>query len=173
MTLYHILIDFGGGLDLKGKISASLAIRKMIERLSNEYESRVRSVQDTKCEIDLSSPADDLTASLRSMLEGMAGGMTCRIEIESAAGSAEAPSVSAKAPASPARPTPHGSKEAAAPSRSQRSGTLAEILDLVGAEEFKALCEELNDMAPALRALKDQSYLQRNTYLFTIDDGLS
>ena len=113
MTLYHILIDFGGGLDLKGKISASLAIRKMIERLSNEYESRVRSVQDTKCEIDLSSPADDLTASLRSMLEGMAGGMTCRIEIESAAGSAEAPSVSAKAPASPARPTPHGSKEAA------------------------------------------------------------
>ena len=45
------------------------------------------------------------------------------------------------------------------------------ILDLVGAEEFKALCEELNDMAPALRALKDQSYLQRNTYLFTIDDG--
>ncbi len=91
MTLYHILIDFGGGLDLKGKISASLAIRKMIERLSNEYESRVRSVQDTKCEIDLSSPADDLTASLRSMLEGMAGGMTCRIEIESAAGSAEAP----------------------------------------------------------------------------------
>ncbi len=89
MTLYHILIDFGGGLDLKGKISASLAIRKMIERLSNEYESRVRSVQDTKCEIDLSSPADDLTNSLRSMLEGMAGGMNCRIEIESAAGGEE------------------------------------------------------------------------------------
>ena len=171
MTLYHILIDFGGGLDLKGKISASLAIRKMIERLSNEYESRVRSVQDTKCEIDLSSPADDLTNSLRSMLEGMAGGMNCRIEIESAAGGEEGSSVFAKASASPAQPTPHGSKEAAAPSRSQRSSTLAEILDLVGAEEFKALCEELNDMAPALRALKDQSYLQRNTYLFTIDDG--
>ena len=171
MTLYHILIDFGGGLDLKGKISASLAIRKMIERLSNEYESRVRSVQDTKCEIDLSSPADDLTNSLRSMLEGMAGGMNCRIEIESAAGGEEGSSVFTKASASPAQPTPHGSKEAAAPSRSQRSSTLAEILDLVGAEEFKALCEELNDMAPALRALKDQSYLQRNTYLFTIDDG--
>ena len=106
MTLYHILIDFGGGLDLKGKISASLAIRKMIERLSNEYESRVRSVQDTKCEIDLSSPADDLTNSLRSMLEGMAGGMNCRIEIESAAGGEEGSSVFTKASASPAQPTP-------------------------------------------------------------------
>ena len=135
----------------------------MIERLSNEYESRVRSVQDTKCEIDLSSPADDLTNSLRSMLEGMAGGMNCRIEIESAAGGEEGSPVFAKASASPAQPTPHGPKEAAAPSRSQRSSTLAEILDLVGAEEFKALCEELNDMAPGLRALKDQSYLQRNT----------
>ncbi len=167
MTLYHILIDFGSGLDLNGKISASLAIRKMIERLSNEYESRVRSVQDTKCEVELSSSANDLTGSLRSMLKDMAGGMSCHIEITSEAGAdAEAP----VSPA-PAQPIPHKPVEQPTQGSGRRSNALAEILDLVGAEEFKALCEELNAMAPALHALKDQSYLQRNTYLFTIDDG--
>ena len=33
------------------------------------------------------------------------------------------------------------------------------------------MADELTQMAPALRALKGQSYLQRNSYLFTIDDG--
>ena len=36
MKYYRISIDFGGDLDLKGKISASLLIRKMIERLGHE-----------------------------------------------------------------------------------------------------------------------------------------
>ena len=86
MTRYHILIEFTGALDLKGKISASLAIRKMIERLTNEYDTHVQSVQDTKCEITLrSNSPEDISGSLRSTLEGMTGGMACQISVRTEA----------------------------------------------------------------------------------------
>ena len=83
MKYYRISIDFGGDLDLKGKISASLLIRKMIERLSNEYETKVNSVQDTRCEIILKSDAaQDISEQLRGELAGMTGSMSCRILVE-------------------------------------------------------------------------------------------
>ena len=69
--------------DRKGKISASLLIRKMIERLSNEYETKVNSVQDTRCEIILKSDAaQDISEQLRGELAGMTGSMSCRILVE-------------------------------------------------------------------------------------------
>ena len=67
MKYYRISIDFGGDLDLKGKISASLLIRKMIERLGNSYETKVNYVQDTRCEIILKADTvQDISGQLRS-----------------------------------------------------------------------------------------------------------
>ena len=83
MKYYRISIDFGGDLDLKGKISASLLIRKMIERLGNSYETKVNYVQDTRCEIVLKADtAEDISGQLRSELEGMTGSMACKVTVE-------------------------------------------------------------------------------------------
>ena len=180
MKFYRISIDFGGDLDLKGKISASLLIRKMIERLGHEYETKVNSVQDTRCEIILKTAADqDLSEQLHQELAAMTGSMSCRILVEqegsdgqggstsSQGGDAQSGSLDDSIRAEFERRTRQGQEASDAP---QDGSALAKIHALVGAEEFKALADELTQMAPALRALKGQSYLQRNSYLFTIDD---
>ena len=180
MKYYRISIDFGGDLDLKGKISASLLIRKMIERLGHEYEIKVNSVQDTRCEIILKADAlQDISDQLRSELAGMTGSMHCNIRVEQ---DGAEDSQGSAAPAAGGAPAPTGAQdsiqaeferrkhpEEAPPA--QGTSALAQIHALVGAEEFKALADELARIAPALRALKGQSYLERNSYLFTIDDG--
>ena len=176
MKYYRISIDFGGDLDLKGKISASLLIRKMIERLSNEYETKVNSVQDTRCEIILKSDAaQDISEQLRGELAGMTGSMSCRILVElddpeGAEGGAGGAPVSSATEAS-IREEFERRRHPAEDGAQEDGSALSKIHALVGAEEFKALADELTQMAPALRALKGQSYLQRNSYLFTIDDG--
>ena len=176
MKYYRISIDFGGDLDLKGKISASLLIRKMIERLSNEYETKVNWVQDTRCEIILKSDAaQDISEQLRGELAGMTGSMSCRILVElddpeGAEGGAGGAPVSSATEAS-IREEFERRRHPAEDGAQEDGSALSKIHALVGAEEFKALADELTQMAPALRALKGQSYLQRNSYLFTIDDG--
>ena len=152
MKYYRISIDFGGDLDLKGKISASLLIRKMIERLSNEYETKVNSVQDTRCEIILKSDAaQDISEQLRGELVSMTGSMSCRIlvELDDPEGAEGAP----EAPVSPPPRPPSGSeferRRHPAEDGAQEDGSaLSKIHALVGAEEFKALADELTQMAP-------------------------
>ena len=182
MKYYRISIDFGGDLDLKGKISASLLIRKMIERLGNSYETKVNYVQDTRCEIILKADTvQDISGQLRSELEGMTGSMACKVTVEQDGDSAPSDS-GTDAPAG-GHTTPPDRVEASIQAEFERrrhpeesapaedNTALSQIHALVGAEEFKALADELSRMAPALRALKSQSYLERNSYLFTIDDG--
>lgn len=184
MKYYRITVDFGSDLDLKGKIAASLLIRKMIERLGNEYETKVNSVRDTRCEIVLKDASgQDLAERLRSELGTMTGNMACQIRVEQEGGDDSAPdSLDIPSGSEPRRPTTEESIQSAFEHRRRQQGdtggapaqdgsALAKIRALVGAEEFKALADELCQMAPALRALKSRSYLQRNTYLFTIDDG--
>ena len=169
MRFYRIYIDFGTDLDLKGKIAASLLIRKMIERLGNEYEMKVNSLQDTRCEIVLKAASDmDRTEQLRSELTAMTGSMPCQIRVE-AEGDAPAPAgdISADIQAEFDRCRKGPSGEGAADDHS----ALGQIRALIGAEEFKTLADELARLAPQLKSLKSHSYLQRNTYLFSIDDG--
>ena len=165
MKMYRINIDFGTDLDLKGKIAAALLIRKMIERLGNEYQTKVNTVQDTKCEVMVTDNSDaDRTEHLRAQLKEMAGSTPCsiRVVLES---SDSAPAGGFAGTCAPEQ-SPKG--DAAAP---EDNSALGQIRHLVGADEFKVLAEELARLAPQLKALKAHSYLQRNTYLFSIDDG--
>ena len=179
MKYYHISIDFGSDLDLKGKIAASLLIRKMIEYLGNHYESKVESLQDTHCEVALKDvSSQDISDSLRSSLLEITGEAKCQIQI----------SCESRTPSGGSSPDGAGGSGSLEDSFRQAFGqqggpssgdsapkkepsVLEEIRNLVGAGEFKALAEELVGMSSALRVLKSRSYLQRNTYLFSIDDG--
>lgn len=48
---------------------------------------------------------------------------------------------------------------------------ISKIQSLVGAEAFQSLCDEIHRMAPTLRRFKDSNFIQRNAFLFSIDDG--
>ncbi len=158
MSLYQITIDFGNNLDLKGKIAASLLIRKMIEHMNNEYTTKVRQVQDTRCELQIEDGSgQDLSPTLRNQLENMAGAQHCDIQITcNLSGGSAAPDDGA-----PGRPQ----------AVTSNSGALARIRTMVGSEEFIALCEEIARLTPYLKKLKDTAFIQRNTFLFSIDDG--
>ncbi len=171
MKYYRILINFGSDLDLKGKIAASLLIRKMIERLSHEYETRVNAVQDTRCEITLRDSADtDRSAQIREELAGMAGNMSCQIQVElERSDDSKGESVGEHSAESSIQAV--FERRFQQEGASQSGGVLDKIHALVGCEEYKALCDEIAGMAGSLRALKEHGYLQRNSYLFSIDDG--
>ena len=176
MKFYRVFIDFGSDLDLKGKIAASLLIRKMIERLGNEFNIKVNTVQDTRCEIIVKDAADqDRSGQIRAMLSEMAGDMACSIRVELEGGTG-----STGTPADPSASASMESIQAEFERRRAQAGisdagesseALTRVRGLVGADEFKALCEEVCRMAPRLKTLKSHDYLQRNTYLFSIDDG--
>lgn len=173
MNYYHITIDFGSNLDLKDKIAASLLIRKIIEYLGNHFESKVEALQDTHCEVVLKDvSSQDISESLRSRLLEMTGDAKCQIQIrcETSAPSGDGASGSLEDSLRQAFGQ-QGYEEAGSSAAERDHSALKEIRDLVGAEEFKALAEELVGMSSALRTLKSRSYLQRNTYLFSIDDG--
>lgn len=51
------------------------------------------------------------------------------------------------------------------------SDAMSKIHSLVGVEAFQALCDELHRMAPVLRGFKENNFIQRNAFLFSIDDG--
>ena len=51
------------------------------------------------------------------------------------------------------------------------SDAMSQIHSLVGAEAFQALCDEIHRMAPVLRSFKDNNFISRNAFLFSIDDG--
>ncbi len=164
MRLYQITIDFGQDLDLKGKISASLLIRKMIEHMNNEYTTKVRQVQDTRCELLVEDAApEDRSGTLYQELMGMSTAQHCEIRISSTQDDCPA-APSSSAPFDPPR---HAESPAAVPD----NRAMSRIRTLVGSEEFIALCEEITRMAPYLKKLKDTAFLQRNTFLFSIDDG--
>ena len=180
MKYYRISIDFGGDLDLKGKISASLLIRKMIERLSHEYETKVNSVQDTRCEIILKADVpQDISGQLRSELEGMTGSMRCSIQVEQDGvpeepGAPDSGNDSQLPPGTEEsiraeferRKTPPGS-----PTPGRTTPPWPKFTPWWGPRSSKPWPTSSSRMALALRALKRQSYLERNSYLFTIDDG--
>lgn len=170
MSLYQITIDFGSNLDLKGKISASLLIRKMIERMNNEHTTKVRQVQDTRCELEIEdSSAQDLSASLRETLTGMVGTQPCDIQI-TCDRSAAAPAEGVEPPAAPIKPAAEDTPPPA-PAPDADGKAISRIRTLVGSEEFIALCEEISQMTPYLKKLKDTAFIQRSTFLFSIDDG--
>ena len=52
-----------------------------------------------------------------------------------------------------------------------RAATLEDIDDLVGAEEFKALCHELDRELPVLQKNGSLSVFSKTCFLFSIDDG--
>lgn len=53
----------------------------------------------------------------------------------------------------------------------EQRDAMKEIHALVGVEEFKELCDEIHRMAPSLREFSANKYMQRNAFLFSIDDG--
>ena len=164
MRYYHVSIDFGSNLDLRAKIASSLLIRKMIEHMGNHYESKVSQLQDTHCEVTLrDASGQDISDAIRNELLAMAGEQSCDIRVTCESGDV---SDTAGTVADAIR----GVKKAM-DSAPVDNTALGKIHALVGAEEFKALADELSKLSPALRTLKNRSYLQRNTYLFTIDDG--
>ncbi len=122
MSLYQITIDFGNNLDLKGKIAASLLIRKMIEHMNNEYTTKVRQVQDTRCELQIEDGSgQDLSPALRNQLENMAGAQHCDIQITcNLSGGSAAPADGAPADLRQSHPTPAHSP-ASAPWWARRS----------------------------------------------------
>ena len=198
MNYYRVTIDFGDGLDLQNKIAASLLIRKMIEALSKQFESKVNSVRDTRCLILLmdEQSTQDRTEEIRAMLSAMTGTKECTLEVNmerggDAADNGDAPAAPQKpadekkatdgGAAAPSHPSLEDSIQAqferrgsaanseAAPAR--EGSALARIQSLVAADEFKTLASELDRLSGSIRALKSQAYIQRNTYLFSIDDG--
>ena len=203
MSLYYfVTIDFGSSLDLQGKISASLLIRKMIESLGKEFETKVEALQDTNCAILLTSPdaGADTADRIRDKLTKMTGSMPCQLKVEllqdnspssSDATNEDTPSYTEAASSPAQEPTPptkadvahrlesliwgedhsHGSNSTSKSSPPDQSGALGRIHKLIGANEFKALSDELARLAAPIRNLKSNSYIQRNTYLFSIDDG--
>ena len=198
MNYYRVTIDFGDGLDLQNKIAASLLIRKMIEALSKQFESKVNSVRDTRCLILLmdEQSTQDRTEEIRAMLSAMTGTKECTLEVTMERGgdavdNGDAPAAPQKpadekkatdsGAAAPSHPSLEDSIQAqferrgsaanseAAPAR--EGSALARIQSLVAADEFKTLASELDRLSGSIRALKSQAYIQRNTYLFSIDDG--
>lgn len=52
-----------------------------------------------------------------------------------------------------------------------QSDAMSKIHSLVGAEAFQSICDEIHQMAPVLCGFKSNNFMQRNAFLFSIDDG--
>ena len=168
MIVYSVEIRLASESDLMGKIQSALTLRKIMEKLGNRYRSEVLEVRDTQCSMKVLCDSD---AELRDYLDQTLQEITSlsfHVEITEVGGSlADTPSVKKEGNASDDDMPPRQETEDA----SQHNTVLDRIRALVGAEEFKALCEELVRMAPAIKNMKGSGYLTRNSYLFSIDDG--
>ena len=145
--------------------------------------------------------SQDNSAEIREALSEMARKMECTINIQTTTDGSDAePSADTTSTPSteqPAQTTPESpvDEETKAKARAQlvasiwgqfqqresssaseevpanQGSALMRIRGLVAADEFKALANELSRMAESIRGLKGKSYIQRNSYLFSIDDG--
>ncbi len=177
MSKHKITVSCVEGLDMVAQMNASISLSNLLSTLKKEYKlENVKSAGGKMCCFSISDEEAGITPdSLRGEIEKIldSGDFNIKIEPEDETEENNEKNIEEDIEGFTEEQTEESAEKNVSGDEKSRTHTIeTDRMDahvLIGAEEFKALVDELCDMGDALSAMK--GFFVGNTYLFSIDDG--
>lgn len=188
---YQIKIEFKNSSDVLEDLRKKMILSQMIEYMNGEYDINLLTKSTNGCLIRIKGISEtEIKEKLIPLLKKRAGDYDFRFFIRAeAARDNHKDEDTGRASKGENEKSPEISDILSAISEGKTAGfggdkidsetgqnhsdsdVMSKIHSLVGAEAFQSLCDEIHQMAPVLRGFRDNHFIQRNAFLFSIDDG--
>ncbi|MCD8365698.1 MAG: hypothetical protein LUC83_07810, partial [Clostridiales bacterium] len=173
MSMYKVTISCVDGLDMAAQMNAAMSMQRLLKTLQEEYTLNIQSSETTGCRFSVQVAGDEISQDgLKEKIEEFLGTEQYRIQIAAA----EEAEVNSEAVSGEAEVSDEGKAEPSMEAASQENtaadrvdSVMQKIRRLIGAEEFKAMADELCRLGKTMSDMGD--FFCNNTYMFSIDDG--